>query len=75
MTDQALLNYVKAAGTLLGIPMDEARAARVADHLSRTADMAAALETTPLAPIDEPDTLYSPAPFPAQGTGTSEVKA
>ncbi len=73
MLDPAILNYVKAAGALLGIPMDDARAARVADHLARTADMAAALEAVALSPADEPDTLYGPAPFPAPATDAAGV--
>ncbi len=74
MTTQAILHYVKAASALLGIPMDDARITRVADHLSRAADMAAALDAVPLSPAEEPDSLYNPAPFPVNTTDAAKVK-
>ena len=62
------LAYVHASATALGVPLDEARAARVAAHLQRTAAMAALLQGANLAPHDEPAEIYSPAAFwPASG--------
>ncbi len=60
---ERLLNYVNAAATALALPLDEARAARVASHLARTAAMAALLDGAPLGVEDEPAELYCPAPF------------
>jgi hypothetical protein len=63
MTDPDLLAYVNITASLLGVPMDAERAARVAAHLQRTAAMAALLEGAPLAPHDEIAEIYSPAAF------------
>ena len=60
-----LLNYVNAAAAALALPLDEARAARVAAHLTRTAAMAGLLDGVPLGVEDEPAELYCPAPFSA----------
>lgn len=62
LSSKEMLAYVQAAAPLAGIPMDVARAARVAAHLSRTAAMAALLEAVTLGPDDEPVSLYDPAP-------------
>ena len=63
MDSAQVLNYVNAAATALALPLDEARAARVAAHLARTAAMAALLDGVPLCVEDEPAELYCPAPF------------
>jgi hypothetical protein len=63
MTDPRILAYVNATASLLGVPMDAERAARVAAHLQRTAAMAALLDDAPLAPHDEIAEIYSPAAF------------
>jgi hypothetical protein len=67
--DQDVLNYVNAAAALLALPLDEARARRVAGHLRRTAGLARLLEDAPLAPQDEPAEIYCPAPFPLNDDG------
>lgn len=59
----ALLDYVNATAALLGVPLDEARALRVAENLARTAGLARVLEQVPLAEHDEPADLYRPAPW------------
>jgi Protein of unknown function (DUF4089) len=65
MTDSAdLLPYVKASAALHGLPLDEARALRVATHLSLTARLFALLEAAPMGPEDELAEIYRPAPFP-----------
>lgn len=64
MKDEELLAYVKASAALQGLQLDEARARRVAQQLSRTAALAQLLETAPLAPEHEPAELYRPADFP-----------
>ena len=64
MTEDEVLAYVKASAAALALPLDEARAARVAVNLARTAAMAELLERVPLAPHDEPAEIYKPAPFP-----------
>lgn len=71
MTDTAILQYVQTTAALIGIPMDDARAARVADHFGRTVAMAAALEAHPLPPDAEPAEVYRPAPFPATDASSS----
>jgi hypothetical protein len=64
------LDYVKASAALLGVPLDEARAGRVAQHMERTAGLAALLEAADMAVEDEPAEIYSPAPFEPKPTGT-----
>ena len=64
MNDEQVLTYVKAAAAALDIPLDEARAARVAMHLGRTAAMARMLDQFALDVSDEPAEIYSPLPFP-----------
>lgn len=63
MNEAQTLDYVKAAAAAVNLRLDEARAARVAVHLHRTAAMAALLDDFPLAVHDEPAELYRPAPF------------
>jgi hypothetical protein len=63
MNDAQTLAYVQAAAVVVGLPLDEARAVRVALHLQRTAGLATALEGIPLDPHDEPAELFCPAPF------------
>lgn len=63
MSGDAILNYVKSSASLLGLPLDEARARRVAVHLERTAVLAQSLDAAPLAPDDELAEIYRPAPF------------
>jgi len=65
MDSAQVLNYVNAAAAALALPLDEARAARVAGHLARTAAMAGLLDGVPLGVEDEPAELYCPAPFGA----------
>ena len=64
MTDEQVLDYVKAAAALAGLPLDQARAQRVATHLARTAELAALLQAAGLDVEDEPAEVYRPAPFP-----------
>jgi Protein of unknown function (DUF4089) len=61
------IDYVRAAAALLGLPLDDAQAARVARHLARTRTMAALLRDLPLLAADEPAEIYCPAPFPTEG--------
>ena len=63
MDNESTLNYVNSAAALLGIPMDGARAARVAAHLQRTRAMAALLDTADLPVAEELAELYCPAAF------------
>jgi hypothetical protein len=58
-----VLAYVKAAAVMLDLPLDDARAERVAGHLALSASLAQALEAFPLAPEVEPAEVYCPAPF------------
>ena len=66
MNDEQTLAYVRASAVALALPLDEARAQRVAAHLQRTAAMATLLDAFPLEPHDEPAALYSlPSNAPA----------
>jgi len=60
MTDADALAYVHASAALLGLPLDAARAQRVAAHLQRTASLAALLEQAALTPEAEPAEIYCP---------------
>jgi hypothetical protein len=71
MTDEEVLAYVKTTATVLALPLDEARAQRVAGHLSRTAMMAKLLGNAPLGVEVELAEIYKPAPFLSQANGTS----
>ena len=64
MSEDEVLAYVKAAASLLALPLDEARAQAVAAHMGRTVAMAKLLDKAALAPEDELAEIYSPAPFP-----------
>ncbi len=64
MTDDEVLAYVKAAATAVSLPLDEARARRVAEHMGRTAALAKMLDAVPMVVEDEPAEIYKPAPFP-----------
>ena len=63
MNEADVLNYLKSTAALLGIPMDAARAARVASHLQRTVAMAALLDAANLSVDDELAEIYCPAAF------------
>ena len=63
MNQADVLNYVTSSAVLLGIPMDAARAARVATHLQRTAAMAALLDAANVSVDDELAEIYCPAAF------------
>ena len=66
MDDHQSLAYVLTMADALALPMDEARAQRVAAHLQRTAALADLLQGAQLTAHDEPAALYCPAPFPAE---------
>jgi hypothetical protein len=61
VSDDDMLAYVRASARLLDLPLDEARAERVAGHLQRTAALAALLERQDLTVEDEPAEIYCPA--------------
>ena len=58
------LAYVKAAALAVRLPLDDATAQRVADHMGRTAAMARMLDGAELAPEQELAEIFRPAPFP-----------
>ncbi len=62
MSEDQALGYVIASATALGLPLDAARAQRVAAHLHRTAALAGLLEAFPMTPEDELAEIYCPAP-------------
>jgi hypothetical protein len=66
MSDDDILAYVNAAAAAAGLPLDAARAQRVAAHLARTAAMAQLLESAGLQAHDEPAEVYRPAAFPPE---------
>ena len=67
MNSESTLNYVNSTAALLGVPMDPARAGRVASHLQRTAAMAALLDVANL-PVDaELAEIYCPVAFKSNG--------
>lgn len=66
MDEQDVLAYVRATARALELPLDDARARAVAQHLGRTAVLAKALEAFTLSPEIEPAEVYRPAPFPSQ---------
>ena len=73
MNEADVLNYVKGTAVLLGIPMDAARASRVASHLQRTAAMAALLDAANLAVDHELAEIYSPAAFKPNEFGCKKL--
>ncbi|MEO8023103.1 AtzG-like protein [Polaromonas sp.] len=73
MNDTRLLAYVETMAALLKLPLDAARAQRVAVHLQRTAAMAALLEAAPLTVHDELAEIYRPAAFPPNDDGREQL--
>jgi len=69
MSPQQCEDYVQQLALMLGLTLDDARRARVAQHLARTAAMAAPLLALPLDPAQELCEIYCPAPFPASPDG------
>jgi Protein of unknown function (DUF4089) len=65
MNNEATLNYVNSTAAMLGIPMDAARAERVAGHLQRTRAIAALLDGADLSIADELAEIYCPLAFKA----------
>ncbi len=62
MSESEALSYVIASAAALDLPLDAARAERVAANLQRTAAIAAPLMKLPLAPDAELVEIYCPAP-------------
>jgi hypothetical protein len=62
MNNDLALAYVRASAAALGLPLDTARAQRVAGHLQRTAALAQLLEQSALGPDDELAEIYKPKP-------------
>ena len=73
MTDDSTLNYVSSTATLLGLPMDTARASRVAAHLHRTRAMAALLDAADLPVSEELAEIYCPAAFSTNKYGRKQL--
>ncbi len=73
MDDSEVLAYVKAAARAVNLPLDEAAARRVADHMGRTAAMARLLDGADLAPEDELAEVFRPAPFPIFSAGEGKA--
>lgn len=63
MTETEALAYVMASARVLQLPMDDARARRVAGHLQRTAAMAQLLLDYQLDVEAEPAEVFCPAPL------------
>jgi Protein of unknown function (DUF4089) len=63
MDNEATLRYVNSTAAMLGIPMDGARAERVAGHLQRTRAIADLLESAELSASDELAEIYCPRAF------------
>lgn len=59
-TEAQMLQYVQVSATLLGLPVDEARAVRVSAHLQRTAAMAQLLDGLDMPPELELAEIYCP---------------
>lgn len=64
MTDFQALAFVNASSAALGLPMDEARARRVAAYLQLASGFAQLIESVEMGPEAEPAELFSPASFP-----------
>ena len=64
MKDSEILAYIKASAVVQGLDMDDARAQRIAIHLTRTAHLAQLLEGFPLRVEHEPAEIYKPSSFP-----------
>ena len=63
MADETTLNYVLSTAIVLGIPLDAARAERVAGHLQRTRAIATLLDGADLKITDELAEIYCPTAF------------
>ena len=63
MIDDSTLAYVTSTATLLGIPMDAARAQRVNAHFQRTRTMATMLNNADLPITEELAEIYCPSAF------------
>ncbi|MDB5945385.1 MAG: hypothetical protein JWQ33_411 [Ramlibacter sp.] len=72
MNEERALQYAKATAVALGLPLDDARAQRVAGHLVLSASLAQQLESYPLDVSDELVEIYCPAPFLSSGGGRRE---
>jgi hypothetical protein len=64
MHDADILAYVRAASSLLELPLDDVHSQAVAGHLSRTRVMAKQLEAFTLPPLEEMSEVFCPATFP-----------
>ncbi len=62
LTDAQMVQYVQVSATVLGLPVDDARAVRVAAHLQRTAAMAQLLDQLDMPPELELAEIYCPKP-------------
>jgi hypothetical protein len=67
MTEDQVLEYVKASAIAQGLVLDEARTRRVAMHLARTAHLAQLLEQTPMSVEDELAEIFKPSAFKTPG--------
>jgi 1-carboxybiuret hydrolase len=74
-TDGEIAAWVAAAAPVLGIDLDEARAARVAGHLGRSWAIAQRLVAEPLALELDPAEVYRAAPFAATAAPRQSTEA
>ena len=65
LTFEQACAHAQASAALVSLPMDQARAQRVAGYLLLSARFAQLLESAELQPHSEPAELFCPAPFPA----------
>jgi hypothetical protein len=73
MDNESTLNYVNSTAALLGVPVDDARAGRVAAHLHRTRAMAALLDAADLPVHEEMAEIYCPAAFKSNEYGRKQL--
>ena len=73
MIDESTLAYVNSSAALLGIPMDAARAERVAGHFQRTRAIAALLNNAGLPVSEELAEIYCPAAFKPNKIGREKL--
>ena len=73
MNETSTLDYVNSTAALLGIPMDAARAGRVASHLQRTLAIAALLDAANLSVEVELAEIYCPAAFKSTEVGRTQL--
>jgi len=66
MTEAQAMAYASVSAEAMGVPMDEARVARVAFYLVLTSRLADVLDAQPLDVETDPAEVYCPAPFPQQ---------